>query len=44
MVLAYLMILVSVVVLVVYVHHIGRALRVSALIELVVSPETLAPG
>jgi uncharacterized membrane protein len=32
---AYLLILVSVVVLVLYVHHIGRALRVSALIELV---------
>ena len=32
---AYLLVIVSVVVLVVYVHHIGRSLRVSALIELV---------
>src|SRR3954449_918297 len=34
-VVAYLLVVVSVVVLVLYVHHIGRALRVSALIELV---------
>jgi uncharacterized membrane protein len=34
-VVAYILILISVVVLVLYVHHIGRSLRVSALIELV---------
>jgi uncharacterized membrane protein len=34
-VVAYVLILVSIVVLVLYVHHIGRSLRVSALIELV---------
>jgi uncharacterized membrane protein len=34
-VVAYLLVVVSVVVLVLYVHHIGRSLRVSALIELV---------
>ena len=32
---AYLLVIVSIVVLVLYVHHIGRSLRVSALIELV---------
>ena len=32
---AYLLVVVSIAVLVVYVHHIGRSLRVSALIELV---------
>jgi uncharacterized membrane protein len=34
-VIAYILVIVSVVVLVLYVHHIGRSLRVSALIELV---------
>ena len=34
-VVAYLLVIISVVVLVLYVHHIGRSLRVSALIELV---------
>jgi uncharacterized membrane protein len=34
-VVAYLLVIVSVVVLVLYIHHIGRSLRVSALIELV---------
>ena len=34
-VVAYLLVVVSIAVLVLYVHHIGRSLRVSALIELV---------
>ncbi len=52
-VVAYLLVIVSIVVLVLYVHHIGRSLRVSALIELVgtdtrklldvVYPERLQP-
>ena len=51
---AYLLVVVSVVVLVLYVHHIGRSLRVSALIELVgtdtrklldrIYPEGRGPG
>ena len=34
-VVAYVLVLVSIVVLVLYVHHIGRSLRVASLIELV---------